>query len=68
MHAECYRVKGTLCLKQGNFQVALIAFSQANSLEKNLSSFSGNIFKVIFYVSFDRFEPPLHLANRRACY
>ncbi len=42
-YAESFRIKGSMCLKRSNFELALIAFSQANSLEKDMTSFSGII-------------------------
>ena len=42
--SESFKVKGQLYLQQNNFEQALISFSQANSLEQDMSSFYGTSF------------------------
>jgi hypothetical protein len=54
-HSDSFKAKGQLHLQQSNFEQALISFSQANSLEHDISSFYGpvlllNIFYVYAYV------------------
>ena len=50
-HSDSFKAKGQLHLQQSNFEQALISFSQANSLEHDISSFYGPVsFHVYAYV------------------
>jgi hypothetical protein len=42
-HSDSFKAKGQLHLQQSNFEQALISFTQANSLEHDISSFYGFI-------------------------
>lgn len=52
-YAPGFRLKGHFLLSTGHPEQAVIAFFQSNTLEKDISSFSGNIRPVLFFFLFD---------------
>jgi cytochrome c-type biogenesis protein CcmH/NrfG len=42
-HGDSYRVRGQIYLAQENYNSAIVAFSQANGIDKDVASFAGNV-------------------------
>jgi hypothetical protein len=42
-HGDSYRVRGQIYLAQENYNSAIVAFSQANGIDKDVASFAGDV-------------------------